>query len=108
MITTEDRARAAMQAIGDTVRDAPPLQLPSALDLPAAADEVQFGGHGLRRASLRRPGGAARPGGTGRPGSRGRGRRWRSKLAPVAAAVSPANQESSLIGSLSSFSTVPP
>ena len=46
MITTEDRARAAMQAIGDTVRDAPPLQLPSALDLPAAADEVQFGGHG--------------------------------------------------------------
>jgi hypothetical protein len=81
MITTEDRARAAMQAIGDTVRDAPPLRLPSALDLPAAADEVQFGGHGLRRLSLRRPGGAARP------GSRGRGRRWRSRLAPVAAAV---------------------
>jgi hypothetical protein len=81
MITTEDRARAAMRAIGDTVRDAPPLRLPSALDLPAAADEVQFGGHGLRRVSLRRPGGAPRP------GSRGRGRRWRSKLAPVAAAV---------------------
>jgi hypothetical protein len=37
MITTEDRARAAMQAIGDTVRDAPPLQLPSAPGLPAAA-----------------------------------------------------------------------
>ena len=31
MITTEDRARAAMRAIGDTVRDAPPRQLaPSA------------------------------------------------------------------------------
>ena len=28
MITTEDRARAAMRAIGDTVRDAPPLELP--------------------------------------------------------------------------------
>jgi len=27
MITTEDRARAAMQAIGDTVRAAPPLEL---------------------------------------------------------------------------------
>ncbi len=27
MITTEDRARAAMRAIGDTVRDAPPLRL---------------------------------------------------------------------------------
>ena len=26
MITTEDRARAAMRAIGDTVRDAPPLR----------------------------------------------------------------------------------
>jgi hypothetical protein len=82
MITTEDRARAAMRAIGDTVRDAPPLELPlSAPDLPAAADEVQFGGHGARRVSLRRPGGAARP------GSRGRDRRWRSKLAPIAAAV---------------------
>jgi hypothetical protein len=82
MITTEDRARAAMQAIGDTVRDAPPIKLaPGARDLPAAADEVQFGGHGARRLSLRRPGGAARP------GSRGRDRRWRSKLAPVAAAV---------------------
>ena len=81
MITTEDRARAAMRAIGDTVRDAPPLQLPSALDLPAAADEVQFGGHGARRVSLRRPGGAARP------ASRGRDRRWRSRLAPIAAAV---------------------
>jgi hypothetical protein len=81
MITTEDRARAAMRAIGDTVHDAPALQLPSALDLPAAADEVQLGGHSARRLSLRRPGGAARP------GSRGRDRRWRSKLAPVAAAV---------------------
>ena len=82
MITTEDRARAAMQAIGSTVRDAPPLGLaPSARDLPAAADEVQFGGHGPRRLSLRRPGGAARP------GRRGRDRRWRSKLTPVAAAV---------------------
>jgi hypothetical protein len=81
MIPTEDRARAAMQAIGDTVRAAPPLVLaPAARDLPAAADEVQPGGHGVRR-SLRRPGGAARP------GSRGRDRRWRSKLAPVAAAV---------------------
>jgi len=57
MITTEDRARAAMQAIGDTVRAAPPLEL------------------------SRRPGGAARP------GSRGRDRRWRSRLAPIAAAV---------------------
>jgi len=82
MITTEDRARAAMRAIGDTVRDAPPLELaPVALDLPAAADEVQLGGHGLRRVSLRRPGGAARP------DRRGRDRRWRSKLAPIAAAV---------------------
>ena len=82
MITTEDRARAAMRAIGDIVRDAPPLELAlSAPDLPAAADEVQFGGHGARRVSLRRPGGAARP------GSRGRDRRWRSKLAPIAAAV---------------------
>ena len=42
---------------------------------------MQLGGHGARRLSLRRPGGAARP------GSRGRDRRWRSKLAPVAAAV---------------------
>ena len=86
MITTEDRARAAMRAIGDTVRDAPPLQLPSAPALPAAVDEVQLGGHGAsrlsqRRLSLRRPGDAARP------GSRGPDRRWRSKLAPVAAAV---------------------
>jgi len=82
MITTEDRARAAMRAIGDIVRDAPPLELAlSAPDLPAAADEVQFGGHGARRVSLRRPGGAARP------ASRGRDRRWRSKLAPIAAAV---------------------
>jgi hypothetical protein len=82
MITSEDRARSAMRAIGDTVRDAPPLVLPlSAPDLPAAADEVQFGGRGARRVSLRRPGGAARP------GSRGRDRRSRSKLAPIAAAV---------------------
>ncbi len=82
MITTEGRARAAMQAIGDTVRDAPPLELaPGTQDLPGAADEVQLGGHGQRRLSLRRPGGASRP------GSRGRDRRWRSKLAPIAAAV---------------------
>jgi WD40 repeat protein len=82
MITTEDRARAAMRAIGDAVRDAPPLELtPSGRDLPAAGDELQFGGHGARRVSLRRPGGAARP------GSRGRDRRWRSRLAPIAAAV---------------------
>ena len=82
MITTEDRARAAMRAIGDTVRDAPPLELwPGPRDLAAAADEVPFGGHGARRVSLRRPDGAARP------GKRGRDRRWRSKLAPVAAAV---------------------
>ncbi len=82
MITTENRALAAMRAIGDTVRDAPPLELPlSPPDLPAAADEVRFGGHEARRVSPRRPGGAARP------GSRGRDRRWRSKLAPIAAAV---------------------
>ena len=82
MITTEDRARAAMQAIGDTVRDAPPLELaPGPRDLPAAADEVQFGGHGARHLSLRRPGGAPRP------RRRGRDRRWRSGLAPIAAAV---------------------
>jgi hypothetical protein len=82
MITTEDRARAAMKAIGDTVRAAPPLELaPGARDLPVAADELQLGGHGSRRLSLRRPGGAARP------GSRGRDRRWRSRLAPIAAAV---------------------
>ena len=82
MITTEDRARAAMRAIGDTVRDAPPFELaPTGRELPIAADEVEFGGHGERRLSLRRPGGAARP------GSRGRDRRWRSKLAPVTAAV---------------------
>ena len=48
MITTEDRARAAMRAIGDTVRDAPPLELaPAPRDLPAAADEGQLGGHGV-------------------------------------------------------------
>jgi hypothetical protein len=76
MITTEDRARAAMQAIGNTVRDAPPLEL-----APGAADEVQLGGHRARRVSLRGPGGTAGP------GRRGRDRRWRSKLAPVAAAV---------------------
>ena len=81
MITTEDRARAAMRAIGNTVRDAPPLELAPARDLPSAADEMQPGGHGACRVSLRRPGGAARP------GRRGRDRRWRSKLAPVAAAV---------------------
>jgi hypothetical protein len=82
MITTEDRARAAMRAIGDTVRDAPPLELaPDARDLPAAADVVQLGRHGARRLSLRRPGGAARP------GRRGPDRRLRSKLAPIAAAV---------------------
>ena len=82
MITAKDRARAAMQAIGATVRDAPPLELaPVARDLPSAADEVQYGDHGPRRLSLRRPGGAARP------GSRGPDRRWRSKLAPIAAAV---------------------
>ena len=85
MITTEDRARAAMQAIGDTVRGAPPLELPPGArdlpDLPAAADEVQLGGHGARRLSPSRPAGAARP------GRRGRDRRWRSKLAPAAAAV---------------------
>src|SRR5579859_2320608 len=74
MITTEDRARAAMQAIGDTVREAPPLEL-------APGDEVQLGGHGARRRSLRGPVGAARP------GRRGRDRLWRSRLAPVAAAV---------------------
>jgi hypothetical protein len=83
MMTTEDRARAAMRAIGDTVRDAPALKLtPVHRDLPAAADEVlRLGGHGARRVSLRRPDGAARPGRRGRDG------RWRSKLAPVAAAV---------------------
>jgi hypothetical protein len=81
MITTEDRARAAMRAIGNTVHDAPPLELAPARDLPAAAAQVQIGGHGPRRLSLRRPGGAARR------GSRGPGRRWRSRLAPVAAAV---------------------
>jgi hypothetical protein len=82
MITTEERARAAMQAIGNTVRDAPPLDLaPAARALPGAADEVHLGGHGPRRLSLRRPGDAARPGRSGRD------RRWRSRLAPVAAAV---------------------
>jgi hypothetical protein len=82
MITTEDRARAAMRAIGDTVREAPPLELaPGRRELPAAADEVRLGGHGARRVSLRRPDGAARPGNRGRDG------RWRSKLAPIAAAV---------------------
>ena len=86
MITTEDRARAAMRAIGDTVRDVPPLQLPSALDLPAAADEVQFGGHGTRRLGRYRLG-LRRPGGADRPGSPGPDRRWPSKLAPIAAAV---------------------
>jgi hypothetical protein len=81
MITTEDRARAAMQAIGNTVRDAPPLELaPRARDLPAA-DEVQLGDHRPRRLSLHRPGGAARP------GRRGVDRRWRPRLAPIAAAV---------------------
>jgi hypothetical protein len=52
MITTEDRALAAMRAIGDTVRDAPPLELAP-------------GARVLRR----------------------RDRRWRSRLAPIAAAV---------------------
>jgi hypothetical protein len=63
MITTEDRARAAMRAIGDTVRDAPPLELaPGPRELPTAADEVQLGGHGARRLSLRRPGGESADG----------------------------------------------
>jgi hypothetical protein len=85
--TTEDRARAAMQAIAGAVHDAPPLQLGPARDLaPAgddmpAADEVRAGGHGPRRLIQRRPGGAARPGRNGRDH-----RRW-SLLAPVAAAV---------------------
>jgi hypothetical protein len=87
MITTEDRARAAMQAIGATVRDAPPLELaPGARTLPAAADEVQFGGHGTRRFGRYRLG-LRRPGGADRPGSPGPDRRWPSKLAPIAAAV---------------------
>jgi hypothetical protein len=81
MITTEDRALAAMRAIGDTVRDAPPLELPPGAPDLAAADEVQLGAHSARRPSQRRPGGAARP------GRRDRDRRWRSRLAPVAAAV---------------------
>lgn len=78
MISTEDRARAAMQAIGDTVRDAPPLEL------APAADDVRLGRHGARRLSLRRPARAAR---ADRSGGRDPDRRWRSKLAPVAAAV---------------------
>jgi hypothetical protein len=85
MITTEDRARAAMQAIGNTVRDAPPLELPPGVRalpaLPAVADETRPGDRGARRPGRRRPVGAARP------GRRGPDRRWRSKLAPVAAAV---------------------
>ena len=44
--TTEDRARAAMQAIAGTVDDAPPLRLTPAKDLAPAPDEVRLGGHG--------------------------------------------------------------
>jgi hypothetical protein len=54
MISAEDRARAAMRAIADTVHDAPPLQPAPVRKLPRAA---------------------AQP------------RRWRPRLAPVAAAV---------------------
>jgi hypothetical protein len=78
--TTEDRARAAMHAIAVTVHDAPPLQLAPANDAPAP-DEVRLGRPGARGLGLRRPGRA------GRSGSRGRDRRWRSRLAPIAAAV---------------------
>ena len=72
MITTEDRARAAMRAIGDTVRDAPPLPLaPGARAFPAAADEMQFGGQAA-------PLDLHRPGDAGPAGSPGRASRWPS------------------------------
>jgi hypothetical protein len=111
MSTTEDRARAAMRAIGATVTDAPPLPLTPAPDPGPAPDEIQFGGDGpdrpgragvgrhslgehsagrhslgehslgRRALGLRRPGGALRS-----PDHGGRNRR-RSLLAPVEAAV---------------------
>ena len=91
MITTEGRARAAMRAIGNTVHDAPPLRLAAARDLPAAPDEVRFGGQRTRRLGRRRPGGADRP------GTRGGDRRWRSRVAPIAAAVTVAAVAISLV-----------
>ncbi len=78
MSTTEDRARAAMRAIGATVSDAPPLPLTSAPAPARAPDEIRLGGRAL---GLRRPGGALRP------PDHGDRRRRRSLLAPVAAAV---------------------
>ena len=90
MITTEDRARAAMQAIGDTVRDAPPLELPPGARSPDLPARRRRGAARRSRRAPPQPGPprrCARPGGAARPGSRGRDRRWRSKLAPVAAAV---------------------
>jgi hypothetical protein len=85
MTTTEDRARAAMQAIAGTVNDAPPLRLAASKDLVQAPDEARPGSH---RRGARRPGGASRPRRAPRPWGRGRERRRRwSLLAPVAAAV---------------------
>ena len=50
MITTEDRARAAMQAIGDTVRDAPPLELaPAARCSRRSRTTLPLGEHSARR-----------------------------------------------------------
>ncbi len=91
MTTAEDRARAAMRAIADTVNDAPPLRLEAAKDVTPAPDGARLGSHRRGAAwpgGAPRPGGAARPGGPSRPGGRGgeRRRRW-SLLAPIAAAV---------------------
>jgi hypothetical protein len=92
-----------MHAIAVTVHDAPPLQLAPANDVPAP-DEVRLSRPGARGLGLRRPGRA------GRPGSRGRDRRWRSRLAPIAAAVTVAAVAVALviIRDIPNGSVVPP
>jgi hypothetical protein len=80
--STEDRARAAMQAIAGTVRGAPPLRLTSAAAPAAADDQARLHEQGPRPLDLRRPGGAARPGRRGWH----RHPRW-PVLAPLAAAA---------------------
>ncbi len=82
MTSTEDRARAAMQAIAGTVQGAPPLRLTSAAAPAAADDQARLQEQGPRPLDLRRPGGAARPGRRGWH----RHPRW-PVLAPLAAAA---------------------
>jgi hypothetical protein len=85
MTATQERAVAAMRAIGDTVTGAPPLRLPARA---AAAEPSQLPGPAPspRRA---RPDRLARPPRPARPArlSGPAGRAWRLWLVPAAAAV---------------------